>query len=211
MGRYINTGLGIADKNHQIAFDETLYERLMRHLENALKKTGTVINEIYQNLVEFSQHEQTPEYQDTHKSNEEIRNENIARIVQHVDIIRTGSPMRIPKKSMVKAEYKKAGYSQVSYTWKRGDYEYIARWHTRTPKAPANQGITWVVERKRKGKGFGKNAKSKKHDVLSGKKWISFVEWSNSIKARRSRRITPKQDKILTDGHFPDLSGFTIK
>ena len=54
------------------------------------------------------------------------------------------SPLKVPEKAEIKEE-PKAGYDQVKYIWSRGEYKYESRWHTRTPKAPVNQGASWVV------------------------------------------------------------------
>lgn len=43
-------------------------------------------------------------------------------------------------------EETKNGYVQVKYTWKKGEYSYTSRWHTRTPNAPKEQGDSWVVQ-----------------------------------------------------------------
>ncbi len=58
----------------------------------------------------------------------------------------------IPEGVKGKAQSKN-GYEQISYKWKDGDYKYEARWHTRTPDAPENQGRTWVIERVKPGNG----------------------------------------------------------
>ena len=56
------------------------------------------------------------------------------------------APMRIPKNADRTYKWKKAGYDQIEYTWKRGEYEYKARWHTHTPGAPEYSQTTWVIE-----------------------------------------------------------------
>ena len=60
------------------------------------------------------------------------------------------SPIKIPSSATVKEEQKN-GYDQVKYTWKKGDYSYTSRWHTRTPNAPKEQGDSWVVQRDKAG------------------------------------------------------------
>ncbi len=83
------------------------------------------------------------------------------------------SPIKIPSSATVKEEQKN-GYDQVKYTWKKGDYSYTSRWHTRTPNAPKEQGDSWVVQRDKAGIGYGKNARPAKHEILVGKnKWVS--------------------------------------
>ncbi len=123
------------------------------------------------------------------------------------DIIKTAkrSPIEIPKTATVK-EQAKNGYLQIKYTWQSGDYKYISRWHTQTPNAPAGQGTTWVVERKRNGIGYGKNANPGKHEVLIGKdKWISMTEWKKTITARKQGTATKEQIDILENGHWRDI------
>lgn len=115
-----------------------------------------------------------------------------------------GSPIKIPSNAIVKEEIKNA-YDQVKYTWKRGDYSYTSRWHTRTPNAPKEQGDSWVVERKISGVGYGKNARPKREEVLVGKnKWISKQEWKNAIIARKNGTATKEQKEMLDNGHWKD-------
>ena len=123
------------------------------------------------------------------------------------DIIKTAkrSPIEIPKTATVK-EQAKNGYSQIKYTWQSGDYKYTSRWHTQTPNAPSGQGTTWVVERKRSGIGYGKDANPGKHEVLIGKdKWISMAEWKKTITARKQGTATREQIEILNNGHWRDI------
>jgi len=54
------------------------------------------------------------------------------------------APIEIPKNATMKIQFK-TGYDQIQYKWSDGTYKYDARWHTRTPGAPDNQGNTWVV------------------------------------------------------------------
>ena len=99
----------------------------------------------------------------------------------------------------------KNGYDQVKYTWKKGDYSYTSRWHTRTPNAPKEQGDSWVVERKKSGVGYGKNARPKQEEVLVGKnKWISKQDWKNAIMARKKGTLTQQQKEWLDNGHWKD-------
>lgn len=115
-----------------------------------------------------------------------------------------GSPIKIPSSATVKEEQKN-GYDQVKYTWKKGDYSYTSRWHTRTPNAPKEQGNSWVVERKKSGVGYGKNARPKQEEVLVGKnKWISKQDWKNAIMARKKGTLTQQQKEWLDNGHWKD-------
>jgi hypothetical protein len=136
--------------------------------------------------------------------------ENIADGVKLVDstsdIIKTAkrSPIEIPKNATVK-EQAKNGYSQIKYTWQSGDYKYTSRWHTQTPNAPAGQGTTWVVERKRSGIGYGKNPQSHKEEILVGEnKWISRQDWKDAITARKQGTATKQQKEWLDNGHWKD-------
>ena len=114
------------------------------------------------------------------------------------------SPIKIPSSATVKEEQKN-GYDQVKYTWKKGDYSYTSRWHTRTPNAPKEQGDSWVVERKKSGVGYGKNARPKQEEVLVGKnKWISKQDWKNAIMARKKGTLTQQQKEWLDNGHWKD-------
>ena len=114
------------------------------------------------------------------------------------------SPVKIPSSATIK-EGQKNGYDQVKYTWKKGDYSYTSRWHTRTPNAPKEQGNSWVVERKKSGVGYGKNARPKQEEVLVGKnKWISKQDWKNAIMARKKGTLTQQQKEWLDNGHWKD-------
>lgn len=115
-----------------------------------------------------------------------------------------GSPIKIPSSATIKEE-RKNGYDQVKYTWKQGDYSYTSRWHTPTPNAPAGQGDSWVVERKKAGVGYGKNAHPKTEEILVGKnKWISKKEWRDAIIARKKGTLTKEQKEQLDNGHWKD-------
>lgn len=95
------------------------------------------------------------------------------------------SPIKIPSSAII-IEEQKNGYEQVKYTWKKDDYSYTSRWHTRTPNAPKEQGDSWVVQRDKAGIGYGKNARPAKHEILVGKnKWVSKKEWQAAIRARK--------------------------
>lgn len=114
------------------------------------------------------------------------------------------SPIKIPPMATVKEETKN-GYDQVKYTWKHGDFTYTSRWHTKTPNAPKSQGNSWVVERRKPGIGYGKNASHKQEEVLVGKnKWISKQEWKNAIIARKNGTLTQQQKEWLDNGHWKD-------
>ncbi len=123
------------------------------------------------------------------------------------DTLPQTSPIFIPERANIKAE-RKSGYDQVKYTWKSGDFEYISRWHTRTPNAPSDQAASWVVERIRHGIGYGKEARRRTHDILVGKtesgnyKWVSKSEWDKAILARKKGTATLEQKEMLDNGHW---------
>ncbi len=122
------------------------------------------------------------------------------------DIIKTAkrSPIEIPKTATVKVQAKN-GYSQIKYTWKSGDYKYTSRWHTQTPNAPAGQGTTWVIERKKSGIGYGKNPQPHREEILVGEnKWISRQDWKDAITARKQGTATKQQKEWLDNGHWKD-------
>lgn len=114
------------------------------------------------------------------------------------------SPMKIPSTASIKDE-KKQGYDQVKYTWKRGEYTYTARWHTRTPGAPKEQGNSWVIERKRVGIGHGPNARRAERHILIGKnKWVTKKRWHDAIHARQNGTATKEQEELLNNGHWKE-------
>ncbi len=117
------------------------------------------------------------------------------------------SPLKVPPTARIKEE-KKQGYDQVKYTWKRGKYNYLSRWHTRTPNAPKGQGNSWVVERKIPGIGNGPNARRAKTEILLGRTasgrniWVDKKTWNAAIYARRKGTCTKKQKEMLDHGHW---------
>ena len=65
--------------------------------------------------------------------------------------------------------------------------------------------LSWVVERKKSGVGYGKNARPKQEEVLVGKnKWISKQDWKNAIMARKKGTLTQQQKEWLDNGHWKD-------
>ena len=125
-----------------------------------------------------------------------------------VEIMANRSPIHIPKNATVKKEDKN-GYKQVKYTWTRGKYKYIARWHTRTPNAPKEQGNSWVIERHLVGKGFGPDAHPAERHIYirtnKGKgKWVNKTIWQDAIRAQRQGVATDEQKELLSNGHWKD-------
>lgn len=112
------------------------------------------------------------------------------------------SPISIPPSAKI-TEEKKNGYDQIKYTWRKGDYEYTSRWHTRTPNAPSEQVNSWVVQRDKPGIGYGKDARPATHEILVGKnKWVSKKEWQAAIRARKNGTATQEQKEMLDNGHW---------
>lgn len=117
------------------------------------------------------------------------------------------SPLKIPSSATIKEEQKQ-GYNQVKYSWQRGEYKYLCRWHTRTPNAPKNQGNSWVVERKIPGIGSGPHAKAARSEILVGKTtngnniWVDKKKWNDAIYARKHGTCTKEQKEMLDHGHW---------
>ena len=112
------------------------------------------------------------------------------------------SPLKIPENADIKDQIK-TGYEQVKYIWKKGKFKYTLRWHTRTPNAPKEQGITWVVERKRMGTSTTRSFEY----ILVGKKgknykWVSMAEWKNACTAWQNKTATKEQEELLKNGHW---------
>ncbi len=129
---------------------------------------------------------------------------DIGKLSKKSDTIAKRSPIRIPKKATTQVQVK-SKYSQIKFSWESGNYKYTSRWHTRTPNAPKSQGDSWVVERKRLGVGYGKNARPKKEEVLVGKnKWISKQDWQDAITSRKNGTATKIQKEWLNNGHWKD-------
>jgi hypothetical protein len=112
---------------------------------------------------------------------------------------RLAAPIEIPEEAVIKP-VSKTGYEQISYKWRDATYKYEARWHTRTPGAPINQGNTWVIERTIPGSG-GVPPKSQ---ILVGTQWISRFEWQEAIKAYQNGVANLRQIQILEQGHWKE-------
>lgn len=129
-------------------------------------------------------------------------NEKREKIKYLKETLPSTSPIYIPKSATIEEKHKK-GYEQVKYRWKRDEYIYEARWHTRTPNAPESQGESWVVMKRKPGIGYGPNSRNKIVKVLIGKKkWISYKKWEQAIKARKYNTITKEMEDILKHGHW---------
>ena len=112
---------------------------------------------------------------------------------------KTKAPIEIPESATIKPA-SKVGYEQISYNWRDATYKYQVRWHTRTPGAPANQGNTWVIERKTPGSG-GVRPKT---EILSGNQWVSRKQWQNAIDAYQNGTATLQQLQMLEKGHWKE-------
>jgi RHS repeat-associated protein len=108
------------------------------------------------------------------------------------------SPIRIPDNAKM-VEQVKSGYDQIKYTWSDGAYKYEARWHTRTPGAPANQGNTWVITRTTPG---SQTERKVQHIMTGANRWTPMYEWQNAIRARQNGTATANQQALLDSGHW---------
>lgn len=110
------------------------------------------------------------------------------------------SPIEIPSNATMKIQ-SKTGYDQIQFKWSDGNYKYDARWHTRTPGAPAEQGSTWVIERITPGNVNGQRSVSY---ILTGEdEWTPRKVWQDAITARQNGVATDAQNDILKGGHWP--------
>ena len=109
------------------------------------------------------------------------------------------SPLKIPDNATIKSGTKAAGYDQISYKWPDSGYNYEARWHTKTPGAPAGQGNTWVITRVTPGTATGN---SRTVHILAGDKWVTRYEWQAAINAYQNGAMTAAQEAMLKAGHW---------
>jgi hypothetical protein len=145
---------------HNIDIQAEIRERVLQNIEES--KTAR----------EASNYKQFAEFENGFKggSNPEIfkfsemSEDEIAKIVK---VYRGKAPIEIPEAAKIKTQ-SKVGYEQISYKWNDGTYKYEARWHTRTPEAPIEQGNTWVIQRTRPGSGGTKPTTELKLVKMSG-------------------------------------------
>ena len=110
------------------------------------------------------------------------------------------SPIDIPQNASVKISNKAAGYDQISFKWTENGCKFEARWHTRTPGAPIEQGNTWVVTRTTPGTPTGL---SKVQHVLIGENtWVTRADWQSAINAYQNGSMTAEQSVMLDSGHW---------
>ena len=108
-------------------------------------------------------------------------------------------PVAIPSSATI-IEQSKTGYDQVKFKWDDGTHGYEARWHTRTPGAPINQGDTWVVTRTTPGTSQGQR---KAQHILTGPgHWTPSNQWQNTVSANQSGTATAAQKLLLNSGHW---------
>lgn len=129
---------------------------------------------------------------------------SIEYLEKNVGEIAKRSPIEIPENVTYNIQ-EKNGYNQIKYTWESDGYKYTSRWHTRTPGAPKEQGVSWVVERRIPGIGYGENSRNARKEVLIGEnKWILWDDWYAAIKAQQNGVATTQQKEWLDNGHWKD-------
>lgn len=126
---------------------------------------------------------------------------DLARKLPTPDQVRGGCPIPVPADAAVTVETKAAGYDQIRFRWDDGTARYDARWHTRTPGAPVDQGDTWVIERKTHGTPTGQQKAL--HILLADGRWVSKQSWQEAIAARKAGTATAEQEAMLAAGHHP--------
>ena len=117
-----------------------------------------------------------------------------------LDDPRSSSPVPIPT-TVAPQLQQKTGYTQIRYRWTENGQKFEARWHTRTPGAPAHQGNTWVVTRTTPGTPTGQ---SKVQHVMTGQnQWTPMSDWQAGVLANQQGSATPAQQAMLLSGHWP--------
>ena len=114
--------------------------------------------------------------------------------------LRESAPVVIPEEATVLTQPKN-GYTQVRYRWAEESGERMeARWHTRTPGAPEEQGNTWVVTKRTPGNAQGLMSQS---SVKTGaSEWTSERVWQEAVQAHQEGAATPSQQSLLERGHW---------
>ncbi len=114
----------------------------------------------------------------------------------------SNSPIYIPEGAK-RVVQQKNGYTQVKYTWRADGYKFEARWHTRTPGAPAGSAPSWVVMRTTPGHGGVRPVSHILTRVNSStNRWVTRREWQQAISARQAGTATRSQSSLLDSGHF---------
>ena len=114
------------------------------------------------------------------------------------DLAKT-APINIPSNATVTLQ-PKTRYDQIRFRWTDGTYRFEARWHTRTPGAPAGQGNTWVVHRITPGTPTGQ--RSETHFLTGSGQWTSASQWHAAVQAHQNGTATPAQNELLQGGHW---------
>ena len=128
----------------------------------------------------------------------DMQEKEIDKIVEQY---RKKAPIKIPNTAKYRAKSMEGGYEQIAYKWSDETYKYEARWHTRTPRAPKEQGNTWVIQRTIPGNG----GKKPEIQFLIGKnEWIKGSEWYAAINTRKTGKSTKEQIELLDKGHWKE-------
>ncbi len=152
------------------------------------------------NSNQTSGNQQTLEQEEA--ARQAAENEAAAELQYLTQILPRSSPIHIPDNATITSQSKDE-YNQVKYEWTSGGYNYLSRWHTRTPGAPLEQRDSWVVERHLPGIGAGPNARPAVREVLIAEgKWISKSIWNAAIHARKNGTATQEQKELLDHGHW---------
>jgi RHS repeat-associated protein len=123
-----------------------------------------------------------------------------AAAYQSAKRVRNSSPLPIPMDAEVRIQ-PKVGYEQISFRWTSEGHKFEARWHTRTPGAPKEQGDTWVVTRRTPGNSTGKQAVE--HVMVGEDQWVSMHAWQEAVNANKANTATEVQKNLLQAGHYP--------
>jgi hypothetical protein len=145
------------------------------------------------------------------------------------------SPIEIPVTAGTNGQFK-AGkgingkgndpFWQVEFTWKQGEWNYNARWHSQRQGAPAGSGKPWAVTRRKEGTGGGKEFVETGRLKQNGEPELKKVkipgtkaqeeiylqypdEWAAYKPYDRASKIDSKlrnseDNKLLDRGHFRD-------
>ncbi|GMQ61681.1 hypothetical protein [Vallitalea maricola] len=133
-------------------------------------------------------------------SNQEKNELDDTKEINKTTQIAKSSPIKIPNTSKIIVQ-NKTGYQQIKYKWSDGIIKYEARWHTRTPGAPENQGNTWVITRTTPGTATGQ--RKTQHILTGDNQWTPMSEWQSAVNARQNCIATPEQQILLDHGHWP--------
>ncbi len=116
------------------------------------------------------------------------------------------APLSISKNAVYDIQSKN-GYKQIKYKYNKKNFEYEVRWHTPTPNAPKGIGNTYQITRKKKGRGYGKNASKKVVEHMlkypnGNTKWISDNDYQDAIRNNKKGIATKKEKEMIKYGHI---------